>query len=176
MSPMRQDGMDNYWHRVEPEIAWVHRQLRRLGVKDSDVDDVTQDVLFAVYKKWGEYDVQRPVRAWLYAFVLRFASDYRKRWIQRHPPVALGDGHADERTDGVAAVEAASQRRRLARALDALDLEKRAILTLVDLEELTMPEAVELLQIPLNTGYSRLRAARAQLASAVADLADGRRA
>jgi RNA polymerase sigma-70 factor (ECF subfamily) len=48
----------------------------------------------------------------------------------------------------------------LARLLDELDEPKREVFALVELEELSVPEAAEVLEIPLNTAYSRLRAAR----------------
>ena len=48
----------------------------------------------------------------------------------------------------------------LARLLEELDEPKREVFALVELEELTVPEAAEVLEIPLNTAYSRLRLAR----------------
>jgi RNA polymerase sigma-70 factor (ECF subfamily) len=44
-----------------------------------------------------------------------------------------------------------------------------------DLDEVGMPEVAETLGIPLNTGYSRLRLARKELAEAVRRLAGGAR-
>jgi RNA polymerase sigma-70 factor, ECF subfamily len=34
------------------------------------------------------------------------------------------------------------------------------VFMMVELDELTVPEAAEILEVPLNTAYSRLRAAR----------------
>ena len=52
-------------------------------------------------------------------------------------------------------------------ALGALNLEQRAVLCLHDIEGATMPEVAEALGIALNTGYSRLRLARARFAREV---------
>ena len=44
--------------------------------------------------------------------------------------------------------------------LERLDDERRALLIMVDLEQTSVAEAAEALEINLNTAYSRLRAAR----------------
>jgi RNA polymerase sigma-70 factor (ECF subfamily) len=64
-------------------------------------------------------------------------------------------------------VAAQQQRQLLARALAALDLDKRAVLVMHDVDGHPMPEIAEALSIPLNTAYSRLRLAREQFAIAV---------
>jgi RNA polymerase sigma-70 factor (ECF subfamily) len=159
-----------FWDRVGPEIGWIHRQLRRLGVREPDLEDVTQEVLVALHRRWNDYDAARPLRSWLFGFVFRLASEYRRRAVHRRETAALDPDLVDGAPDAVAQLEAASRRALLLAALDRLDLDKRAILTLVDLEELSVPEAVAVLEIPLNTGYSRLRAARAELAEGVRSL------
>ena len=44
--------------------------------------------------------------------------------------------------------------------MQELDEPKREVFMMVELDELTVPEVAEILDIPLNTAYSRLRAAR----------------
>ena len=46
-------------------------------------------------------------------------------------------------------------------ALERLDFDKRVVLVMHDLEQLTAPEIAEELGIPLNTVYSRVRLAGA---------------
>jgi RNA polymerase sigma-70 factor (ECF subfamily) len=46
------------------------------------------------------------------------------------------------------------------RALDALDADKREVFVLAEVEQMSAPEIAEVLGIPVNTVYSRLRAAR----------------
>lgn len=55
----------------------------------------------------------------------------------------------------------------LRRLLDTLDDEKREVLVLTELEELSAPEIAEALGINLNTAYSRLRLAREQFEAAL---------
>ena len=57
----------------------------------------------------------------------------------------------------------------LDRLLDSLDEDKRAIIVLVDVEQLSVPQAAESLEVNLNTAYWRLRTgahAAAQVAGA----------
>jgi RNA polymerase sigma-70 factor (ECF subfamily) len=52
-------------------------------------------------------------------------------------------------------------------ALETLELGRRAVFILHALDECPMPEVARALGLPLNTAYSRLRLARADLALAV---------
>ena len=47
--------------------------------------------------------------------------------------------------------------------LDEMDEEKRTILVMVELEQMSVVEAAEVLEIKLNTAYTRLRLARIAL-------------
>ena len=53
------------------------------------------------------------------------------------------------------------------RALDTIDLDRRAVLVMNLLDEQPMPEVAEALGIPVNTAYSRLRLAREDFEKAV---------
>jgi RNA polymerase sigma-70 factor, ECF subfamily len=52
--------------------------------------------------------------------------------------------------------------------LDELDDDKREVFVLAELEEMTAPEISEAIDIPINTAYSRLRAARQAFNEALA--------
>jgi RNA polymerase sigma-70 factor, ECF subfamily len=151
----------------EAELGYVWTSLRRLGVDARDIEDVAHEVFLSVYKRFDELDPGRPTRPWLFAFALRHAADYRR--LARHRADLLGDeeppvGAASSAEDDLARRQRAAL---VERALEAVDLEKRAVLILHDLDEVPMPEAAATLGIPVNTGYSRLRAAREELAGAV---------
>ena len=62
----------------EAEVSFVWRSLRRLGVLDADLEDVTHDLFIAVQRKLPDLDPARPVRPWLFGFAYRLASDYRR--------------------------------------------------------------------------------------------------
>ncbi|MGC4069779.1 MAG: sigma factor-like helix-turn-helix DNA-binding protein [Polyangiaceae bacterium] len=52
--------------------------------------------------------------------------------------------------------------------LAKLDASKRETFVLAELEEMTAPEIAAALEVPLNTVYTRLRAARLELEAALA--------
>ena len=52
--------------------------------------------------------------------------------------------------------------------LAELDEPKREVFMMVELDELTVPEAADILEIPVKTAYSRLRAARQAFEEALA--------
>ena len=65
-------------------------------------------------------------------------------------------------------VEQNDQVKLLFSLLEELDEPKREVFLMVELDELTVPEIAEILEIPLNTAYSRLRAARQAFEEALA--------
>jgi RNA polymerase sigma-70 factor (ECF subfamily) len=58
--------------------------------------------------------------------------------------------------------------RELDRALAMIDMGRRAVFVLHEIEEMTAPEIAEIVGIPLNTVYSRLRVARAEFEQGLA--------
>lgn len=151
----------------EAEVSFVWRSLRRLGVPDADLEDVTHDLFIAVQRKLPDRDPARPVRPWLFGFAYRVASDYRKSGRVRREllddvaEVADPTPPADEQ---LAAREAHAL---ILAALEALTLEARAVFVMHDLDGCSMPEIAEALGEGLNTLYSRLRLARRRFTDAV---------
>jgi RNA polymerase sigma-70 factor (ECF subfamily) len=63
---------------------------------------------------------------------------------------------------------------RLDAALESIEVGRRAVLVLHEIEEMTAPEIANVLSIPLNTVYSRLRVARAELEASLARMGGAR--
>jgi len=156
------------------EFDWVLRTVMRLGVRERDVEDLVHDVFIAFYRTMDGFDVDRPLRPWLFGVAFRVVSDYRRRAsFQREQPDAQG---ADLRTSHAPSphdsLERNERRRLVLLALEELPLDQRAVFIGVELDETPVPELASALQIPLNTCYSRLRLARARFAAAIERLAD----
>lgn len=159
---------EQYWPLVGKEIDWIHRQLRRLCVHGADLPDLTQEVLFAVYRQWESYDEARPLRSWLFGFAFRISSDYRRRASYRRPALSLEHEPADHRPERPESkIDVETMRGIAIEALEALDDDQRAIVVLVDFEDEPVPAAAETLEVPLNTAYSRLRRGRERFAEAI---------
>jgi RNA polymerase sigma-70 factor (ECF subfamily) len=150
----------------EAHASFVWRNLRRLGVSDADVEDKMQEVFVVAHRRWEEFvDRGYGPRAWLFQIALRVASDARRH--RRRHPVDPDGGVAQERQSIEAPQAAAVDQRQaldlLDRALAAIDMGRRAVLVLHEIEQMTAPEIARTLDIPLNTVYSRLRVARVEL-------------
>jgi RNA polymerase sigma-70 factor (ECF subfamily) len=138
-------------------VDYVFRCLRSLGVAPSDLDDAVQDVFLVVHDKLAAFDGRHKLSTWLYAIVIRIARRYRARRASgpREAELELVDSRdAEQRL-------ASSQALALAqRALDALSEDKREVFVLCEVEQMSAPEVAAITDTPLNTVYSRLRAAR----------------
>jgi RNA polymerase sigma-70 factor (ECF subfamily) len=53
------------------------------------------------------------------------------------------------------------------RALESVDLDRRAVFVLHEIDGVAIPEVADALTIPVNTAYSRLRLARQEFHAAV---------
>lgn len=158
------------------EARYVWATLRRLGVHPADLEDLTQEVMFRVYRLLPGYDASRPMRPWLFGIAHRVAAEYR-RHRRRHPevPTAFDDRDAAPAPGDTEAEVAARQARALVeRALLAVEVDRRAVFILHDLDGCPVPDIARTLEIPLNTAYSRLRLAREEFRAEVARLQTGR--
>jgi RNA polymerase sigma-70 factor (ECF subfamily) len=158
----------------ETYFGFVWRNLLRLGVPDESLEDAAQEVFLIVHRRGGSYDEQRSqVQNWLIGIIVRVARNRRRalrRGWSRLTAVRGEDvlhaipSEAAGPAELVAKREAAAL---LSRGLDELDDKKRAVLVLVDIEQLSVPQAADALGLNLNTAYARLRAARVELARAL---------
>jgi len=152
----------------DSHFAFVWRNLRRLGVPDAILEDAAQDVFLVVHRRWDSFDSRwSSVETWLFGILLRVARNHR-RSLRRRAWAIPSTGDVVEVVPSPAAGPAELVARReavamLDRLLDSLDDDKRAIIVLVDIEQLSVPQAAESLDVNLNTAYWRLRTARTQL-------------
>ena len=157
------------------ELGYVWNTLRRLGVQDRDIEDLCHDVFVVVFRNLAAYDTRRPIRPWLFGIAFRVASDYRRSARHRREipgttrEMPCPSPPADE-------VMLRRERQRLVvRALEELELDRRAVFVMHDIDGHVMPDIAAALGAPLNTCYSRLRLARADFAAAVRRLQGGSR-
>ena len=151
----------------DEHFSYVWGAVRRLGVRVEDAEDCALEVFVAIHARLSSYDETRPIRPWLFGFAYRVVSHARRAEGRRReifgvdPDLAAPGALPDE------LVIASEERSILAEAMEALDLERRAVIVLHDWLGEPIPEVARALAIPLNTAYSRLRLGRADLAEAV---------
>ncbi|MCB9543672.1 MAG: sigma-70 family RNA polymerase sigma factor [bacterium] len=153
---------DHVWHT-----------LRRLGVPARELEDAAHDVFVVVHRRHGELDPSRPARPWLTGIAWRVASDTRRRAHLRREwlDADAGDGCADGTPAADEALAAHEARALVDAALGALDLDRRVVFVMHELDGESGPAIADALEIPLNTVYSRLRTARERFRAAVRRLA-----
>jgi RNA polymerase sigma-70 factor, ECF subfamily len=149
------------------EFPYVWKTLRRLGASAQDIEDLAHDLFVVVHRHLPQYDPERPLRPWLFGIALRVLADFRRS--ARHGREIFTDEFdpVDGAPTALERLEGEEARDLLMRALDRLDLDRRAVFVLHELDELPAPEIARVLEIPLNTVYSRLRLARADVTAAL---------
>jgi len=149
------------------EFSYVWKTLRRLGAPPQDLEDLAHDLFVVVHRHLAEYDRARPLRPWLFGIAMRVLADFRRS--PRSAREVLGE--TAEPVDGAPTpyenMEGAEARAVLMKALDGLDMDRRAVFVMHELDEVPVPEIARTLGVPLNTAYSRLRLARAEVAAEI---------
>lgn len=145
---------------------FVLRALVGLGVTPIDADDVAQEVFVVAHRRRHEFDPTRPARAWLYGIARGLARNRRRTRKDESLDVLPVDAGRDPES-----AAAHSEALSLAlRCLDSLSSKLREVFMLTEFEGLTAPEVAELLELPVNTVYSRVRLGRERFDGALAKL------
>jgi RNA polymerase sigma-70 factor, ECF subfamily len=162
------DGSTELAQLYTEHFAFVWRSARRLGVPLSAIDDAVQDVFLVAHRKLGEFEGRSSLRTWLFGIARKVARDHRRsRGAEARDATDL-DALPTTDSGPLLLAERAEGARVLQALLDELEEDRREAFILVDLEELSVPEAADALGVNLNTLYSRVRAARQDLSKALA--------
>jgi RNA polymerase sigma-70 factor (ECF subfamily) len=149
----------------EQHFDFVWRSARMLGAPPDLADDAVQDVFLVAHRRFADFEARSSPRTWLFAITLRVMSDQRRSRRRRFRLLERAKSMEGEPIptpyDGAASAEA---RAVLRAALGALPEEQQIVFALSELEEMSAPEIATALGVKLNTVYSRLRAARREIA------------
>jgi RNA polymerase sigma-70 factor (ECF subfamily) len=149
----------------QDQFDYLMRTLQRLGVQSFDLEDVAHEVFLVLRRTWHEYDLQRPLRPYLFGIAFRMAASHRRRYW-RETPVEVIDA-PDNGGGPHEHLEARRARALILAALQHIPLPRRTVLVMYDLDEIPLKQVASTLSIPLFTAYSRLRKARRELESAI---------
>jgi len=154
-------------------FAFVWRTARRLGVMDSAVDDVVQEVFVTVYRRLDQFEGRCSVKTWVFSILMGIVRNYRRSRRRKGAaepisapvvdPELLEDGAADP----LEQASRAQAGRMVHKLLDEMTEDKAIVFVLAELEGLTVPEISELIGANVNTVYSRLRAGRKEFDQAL---------
>lgn len=146
--------------------AWfdrVSRWLGALGASEADREDLAQDVFLVVRRRLRDFD-GRNVAGWLYRIASRQLGQHRRRrWLRMlfspRQPLDLDD--FPSRGPGpVADLETKEKRELLDRLLAKMSERRRGVFVLFEVEGFSGEEIAEMLDVPVNTIWTRLHHAR----------------
>ncbi|HEU0033141.1 MAG TPA: RNA polymerase sigma factor [Kofleriaceae bacterium] len=165
LEPAMQVAAPSFDEVYAAHVGFVWRTLRTLGLRDAQLEDAVQDVFVVVHRRLPEWEGRAALTTWLFAIARRVASSHRRKLdTKRTEPLADEPaGGADTFAEMSRAQAAAT----VMAILDQMDETKRTVFALVELEQLSVPEVARMLDINLNTAYSRLRLARHAFEAAV---------
>jgi len=147
---------------LDTHLDAIWRFMRRLGVSPDDLEDAFQEVAMIASNRLADI-APRAERAFLFGTAFRVATDYRRRSDGRRE---VGDEtlayEEDPAPEPDALTDQARARALLERVLAGMTTDLRAVFMLHELDEMTMAEIAELLDIAPGTVASRLRRAREQ--------------
>jgi RNA polymerase sigma-70 factor, ECF subfamily len=155
-------------------FAFTWRTARRLGTPEANLDDVVQEIFMVAHRRLKEFEGRSSLKTWIYGIVFNVVRAHRRELGTKHPHTLHDERRADpdivvDTSDGPHEQATKSEAARVIdRFLEKLDDERRAVFVLAELEQMSAPEIATLLDVPLNTVYSRLRLARLEFSKAVA--------
>lgn len=152
----------------------VKAYLLRLGLGAAQAEEVTQEVMVAVWRKAASFD---PRQASVSTWIFRIARNRRIDVFRRDQRETLDPSDPAFAPPGEAAPDSAAlaseREARVRLAMEALPSEQRDLVRRAFYEDLSHSEIAACTGVPLGTVKSRLRLAFAKLKLTLADPADG---
>jgi RNA polymerase sigma-70 factor (ECF subfamily) len=133
----------------------------------ADAEDVSQEVFLKVYRSFVTFKRDAKLSSWLYRVTYNACIDHRRKKELTPEPVADEMLEARARTeapfaastsgfDPVRSVEASQLQSRIARALDKVSPQEKAVFLLRHYDELMLKEIAETLHLSVGTVKSYL--------------------
>jgi RNA polymerase sigma-70 factor (ECF subfamily) len=160
--------------------AFYRAAYRWTGAVDR-AEDLVQQLLLRLYPRLAELRELDQIRPWALRVMYRIFVDQLRR--ERSSPVQFGAdpvvdddvaaGQDEAWLDPGPGPQELSEREltqeRVLRAWEQLGEEHRVVLAMHDIEDYTLPELAQIMEIPLGTLKSRLHRARARLRQLLAE-------
>ena len=153
----------------------VYRTALMITGDHQAADDLLQDVFLRLYRFADHIDRERPLEPWLY----RMTANLSYTWVKRnrrwfHPLEDIADwliGSTKNSPHDVA--EMHDDWHQVEKAVLALPLQQRMVVVLYYLNDLSLQEIADILEIPVGTVKSRLHYGRETLKKSLGHAARG---
>jgi RNA polymerase sigma-70 factor, ECF subfamily len=149
--------------------APLHRLCLHLAGNAADAEDALQETLIAACRALPRFRGEAKLSTWVYRIAIRAALEVKSRRTRRNETStetlrgqAAHDAPADEQAD------LRQRATRLQAAMEQLNPEQRAVISLFAIDGLGHQQIAEVLGIPEGTVWSRLHLARKKLSGLLA--------
>ena len=148
-------------YRAHFRLVW--RTLGRLGVREADLMDVTQNVFIVVHRQLAGFEGRAELTTWLFSICRLVAKDYlRSAPIRREVVVDVREisRHGGNGDAPLQHLDSQDLSQLLESILNKIPEKLRDVFVMFELDELSGDEIARLLNVPVGTVRSRLRLAR----------------
>lgn len=132
-----------------------------------NAEDVLQEALADVYKRWRKIREHENPEAYLVRVMVSKHADMRRKWLRRQQEKETSWELAENIRDLVDQTDDVTQRLLVQAALKSLSAAQRAVLVLIYEHGMVLREVAEVLQIPIGTAASHLARGKAAVAAYV---------
>jgi len=143
--------------------------MLRMGADPGVADELTQETLFAVWRKADQYSADKGAAAtWIFTIARNLRIDKLRRetpWQELPDEVAAAIPSEEVPVDE--AIASAELQERVRRVLAELSREQREVVTLAYIDGLSHGQIAERLSLPLGTVKSRMRLAYQKVRAAL---------
>ena len=130
-----------------------------------NAEDVLQEALADVYKRWKKIREHENPEAYLMRVMVSKHADMRRKWLRRQQEKETSWDLAENIRDLVDQTDDVTQRLLVQAALKTLSAAQRAVLVLIYEHGMVLREVAEVLQIPTGTAASHLARGKAAVAA-----------
>jgi RNA polymerase sigma-70 factor (ECF subfamily) len=145
----------------------VRAFLARATSNASDVDDLVQNTFLSASAIAGRYDGRASCRPWLIGIAAKLVQRRRRSLAQILRFVTRFAAERPCVRDPRPQIEARDGLHRVAEILERMDVAKRVVVLMAEVEGLTCQEIADALGIQVGTVWGRLHAARRDLRAAL---------
>ena len=162
-------------HQDQVEFTLWLRENQKAFLKAAKVicfdtqnaEDVLQEALADVYKRWAKIRVHENPEAYLMRVMVSKHADMRRKWLRKQQELETSWDLAENIRDIADQTEDVTQRLLVQAALKSLSAIQRAVLVLIYEHGMVLREVADVLQIPMGTAASHLARGKAAVAAYV---------
>lgn len=143
------------------------RAAKVICFDNQNAEDVLQEALADVYKRWSKIREHENPEAYLMRVMVSKHADMRRKWLRRQQEKETSWDLAENIRDLVDQTDDVTQRLLVQAALKSLSAAQRAVLVLIYEHGMVLREVADTLQIPMGTAASHLARGKAAVAAYV---------